>query len=147
MKLQIPPSLKAEHDELHAILARATREPDPTGGAARAVAALLHPHFVKEEELALPPLALLGPLSRMEPIDDVPAALRLTEKLGTELPKMLAEHRAIVDALEALQRAAREQGLPEYAQFAEKLKLHAQMEEEISYPAAMLVGRYLARSK
>lgn len=147
MKLRIPPSLKAEHEELHAILVRATREPDPTGTAARAVAALLHPHFVKEEELALPPLALLGPLSRKESIAEASSVLRLTARLKAELPKMLAEHRAIVVALEALAKAAHTQGRPEYAEFAEKLKLHAQMEEEVSYPAAILIGEHLARGK
>jgi len=33
--------------------------------------------------------------------------------------------------------------LPEHARFAEKLMLHAQTEEEVLYPAAILVGEYL----
>jgi hypothetical protein len=52
MKFQIPPSLKAEHEELHGELARATRAGGRTGEAAKAVAKLMHPHFVKEEEYA-----------------------------------------------------------------------------------------------
>lgn len=55
MTFQIPRSLKAEHDELHAELARAAKEPGEIGAAAREVARILHPHFVSEEEFALPP--------------------------------------------------------------------------------------------
>lgn len=53
MDLKIPASLKVEHEELHAELSALTRTPGRTGEAARNVAALLHPHFVKEEEYAL----------------------------------------------------------------------------------------------
>ncbi|HSA88922.1 MAG TPA: hypothetical protein VLF42_03385 [Burkholderiales bacterium] len=60
MKFEIPKPLQAEHEELHATLARATQEPGAVGEAAREVARLLHPHFVREEQFALPPLALLS---------------------------------------------------------------------------------------
>lgn len=33
--------------------------------------------------------------------------------------------------------------LPRYADFAGRLTLHARIEEEVSYPAALLVGEYL----
>ena len=33
--------------------------------------------------------------------------------------------------------------MTEYVEFAEDLKLHAQTEEEVTYPAAILVGEYL----
>ena len=39
------------------ILRKATKEPGELGDAATAVTKLKHPHFVKEEEYALPPLA------------------------------------------------------------------------------------------
>jgi hypothetical protein len=49
MQLNIPAPLKAEHEELHAVLVKATKEAGDTGKAARSVAEILHPHFVKEE--------------------------------------------------------------------------------------------------
>ena len=63
--------------------------------------------------------------------------------MADELPKMLAEHREIVAALERLEAAAHAAGKPEHARFAEKLKVHARTEEEVLYPAAILVGRAL----
>ncbi len=56
---------------------------------------------------------------------------------------MLEEHRAIVGALQQLADVAIAEGKPEYAQLAERLKLHAQTEEEVLYPATILVGEYL----
>lgn len=143
MKFEIPQSLKSEHEELHSTLVRATKERGLTGVAAKAVAAVLHPHFVKEEEFALPPLALLAPLSRGEWAAEMRDVLALTEKLKAELPQMLSEHRSIVAALDKLEEAARSEDRPEYAEFAEKLKLHAQTEEEVSYPTALLIGEYV----
>jgi hypothetical protein len=58
MTVTIPEPLKEEHDELHGELVRATKEPGAVGEAAKQVARLLHPHFVAEEEYALPPLGL-----------------------------------------------------------------------------------------
>lgn len=69
--------------------------------------------------------------------------LKLTDKLKAELAQMLEEHKAIVVALEELTAVAKKTGKPEYAEFAETLKLHAQTEEEVSYPTAILVGEYV----
>jgi len=53
------------------------------------------------------------------------------------------EHKAIVIELHKLVEAAKNENRPEYVLFAEKLKLHAQTEEEVLYPAAILIGEYL----
>jgi hypothetical protein len=147
MKPEIPQSLKHEHEELHSTLVRATKAPGETGQAAKAVAAVLHPHFVKEEQFALPPLGLLAPLARGEWTGEMRDVLALTEKLKAEMPQMLSEHRDIVAALDKLEKAARAEGQAEYVEFAEKLKLHATTEEEVSYPTAILIGEYVKRNK
>jgi hypothetical protein len=54
MKLEIPKPMKIEHDELHADLVEATKAGGKTAEAAKGVAKVLHSHFVKEEEYALP---------------------------------------------------------------------------------------------
>jgi hemerythrin-like domain-containing protein len=59
------------------------------------------------------------------------------------MPKMLDEHKAIVGALDALARAAKEENKIQTVAFTEKLKAHAQTEEQVMYPAAILVGEYL----
>lgn len=142
--LQIPAPLRAEHEELHARLVAATREPGALGEAAREVARLLHPHFVREEEFALPPLGLLARLARGETITESADALAMSRRLKEELPRMLAEHQQIVGALGRLREAARAAGRAEHERFADALVLHAQTEELVLYPAAILVGELLA---
>ena len=143
MNFEIPKPLKAEHEELHVMLKQATQLSGKTGEAAKAVAALLHPHFVKEEEYALPPLGLLTQLSAGIVTEDMKQVLPMTEKLKKELPEMLAEHRQIVAALQVLIKDATAENHPEVAEFADKLILHAQTEEEVSYPTAILIGEYI----
>jgi hypothetical protein len=56
---------------------------------------------------------------------------------------MLKEHQQIAGALQILNQAATEENHPEVVQFTEKLMLHARTEEDILYPAAILIGEYL----
>jgi hypothetical protein len=48
-----------------------------------------------------------------------------------------------VKALDELGRAASAERQPEVSRFVEELKGHAQNEEQVLYPAAILVGEYL----
>lgn len=143
MEFVIPRPLKLEHDELHEQLRKATRESGSLGEAGKVVAKLMHPHFVKEEEYALPPLGLLPLLAAGKVTPDMAAVLPMTDKLKAELGQMVAEHKSIVAALRNLADAAKRANKPEYAEFADKLILHAQTEEEVSYPTAILIGEYL----
>jgi len=54
---------------------------------------------------------------------------------------MLAEHRGILEALNRLRDAAARAGRSDIVAFAETLTEHAQTEEEVMYPAAVLVGQ------
>ena len=139
----IPAALKAEHEKLHADLSAATRLPGQTGQAATRVAAVLHEHFLSEEEFALPPLGLLGPISEGRMTPDMQDVIALTERLRAEMPRMLAEHNAIVEALKELGRAATAERHPEVSRFVDELTAHAQNEEQVLYPAAIVVGEYV----
>ena len=68
------------------------------------------------------------------------AVLPLTDALRAELPRMLEEHQVIQAATMKLGDVARSEGNLAVAHLAEKLLLHARGEEEVFYPAAMLVG-------
>lgn len=140
---QIPRALATEHHELHEELAKVLQSGGKTGTAAEAVAKLLHPHFVKEEEFALPPLGLLSRLAAGTVTAEMGNVTSMTDKLKADLPQMLAEHQAIVGALQDLIAAGKAEKKPEAVRFAEQLQLHAQNEEQVLYPAAMLVGEYV----
>jgi hypothetical protein len=141
--LKSPPSLKQEHKELHSELVAATKAGGKTGQAAQEVAQALHPHFVKEEEYAMPPLGLLAPLAKGELPEDRETIIAMADRLKTDLRHMLHEHRAIVIQLHKLMEAAKGERRDEYVHLAERLMLHAQTEEEVLYPTAILIGEYL----
>lgn len=141
--LRSPEPLRVEHEALHRNLRAALESGGATAEAARAVVEVLRPHFLHEEEIAMPPLALLKPLAAGEaiPPDRLEAACRMTRELERDLPGMLAEHEAIKAALEDLALAARAEGKAAHAEFADALVVHARTEKEILYPAALLVGQ------
>jgi hypothetical protein len=143
MELKIPPSLKHEHGEMRASLEMATHAAGKSGEAAREVARLLMPHFKKEDEYALPPLDVLTAIAVGGMPDNPAAIIAKTDRLRVELADMLKEHQAIAKSLESLYDAATGDERQELARFARKLLLHAQMEEQIYYPASLLIGEYL----
>jgi Hemerythrin HHE cation binding domain len=143
LKFQIPQPMIAEHEELHSDLKKAIDAGGKVGEAAKVVADILHPHFEREEKFALPPLGLLSALAKGKIEPEMDEVFMMTDNLVAELPSMLEEHQSIVAALEKLKEAAKQENKPEVVRFAEKLVLHAQTEEQVSYPTAILIGEYL----
>jgi hypothetical protein len=143
MEFKTPDSLKQEHEELHNYLHKAMKEPGTTGDAAKNVAKIMHNHFIKEEEYATPPLGLLKELLNDKVTANMKTVLDLTQKLENDLPHMLEEHKQIIAALDKLKSAATNENKTKYIDFAEKLRLHAKIEEDVMYPAAILIGKYV----
>lgn len=139
----IPRALQAEHEELREALTRLANETGQIGEAGTEVKALFDGHAAREEQFALPPLGLLAPLAAGAAATDAPAAIALARQLRLQLPDMLDDHVAIVAALQILLDKANELSRPDASDVARRLILHAQLEEEVLYPAAILVGKYL----
>ena len=144
--LQTPESIATEHEELHEVLARAAAEGGEMGAAAGALERALAPHFKREEEIATPPLGLLAALAKGEATAEMRSVLPMTEALERELPQMLQEHEAIRSAVAEFRAVAERTGQPDYVRFADHLGAHTRQEEELLYPAAILVGRYVAKT-
>lgn len=142
-KEHMPPVLTMEHEAIREELGRATQSGGRTGEAAWQVTRVLFPHVYREEQFAIPPLLLLPRLANGEFTPDMEEVLAQTEVLKNELPRMLEEHKAIVSALQKLLQTATLEGLTGYARLAQKLILHAQTEEELLYPASILVGEFV----
>lgn len=140
---RIPEGLQREHREVHEELEWATKRPGRVGAAARELAMVLHPHFVREEQVALPPLGLLAPISRGERPAGAGVVLALTDTLRRELPTMLREHVAIHEATRRLRDAAAAAKDARVVRLADALAAHATQEEEVNYPAALVVGDLL----
>jgi hypothetical protein len=106
------------------------------------------PLNVEHEELhaelvALTPLELLATIAQHGVTTEMGAVLTMTERLKKDVPEMLAEHRQVVGALEKLAAAGRVEKRPDAERFAQKLRLHAETEERVLYPAVILVGEHV----
>jgi hypothetical protein len=145
MAIAVPASLKALHESLHATLKRATREPGRTGEAARKLIHHLERQFAREEEFALPALALLPALSRGEVAPDQRDAVRLVDQLSDERASLLEAYRGIRVELRAFAGAAEAEGKPEYLDLIEDLVMYARLAEEVLYPAALLAAAFIRR--
>lgn len=143
--LATPPAIVIEHEHLHHQLDAAIASGGATGERALEVASVLESHFEQEEAYAMPPLGLLESLAWNEPLDDatVKQAIEMAERLRDEHANMLSEHEALTAALHRLASAAREENKPDHAAFAEALIMHAQNEEQVLYPATLVIGEYL----
>ena len=140
---KVPEAVRLQHEALHAKLAQAIDQGGKTGAAATAIKEILRPHIAKEEDFGLPALGLLPHLVSGRVANVMRGVTVMTDRLKTEYQDMLADHETIGVAIRALADAAREESRPEYADLAEKLLLYLQTEEQILYPAAILIGEFL----
>lgn len=137
---QVPESMRVEHEHIHGALEAATKLEGAVGVAARELATILGPHFERENQVALPPLVHLPALAKGQVTPAMDQALELSDTLRRELPRMLEEHGRIAAAARRLESVAHEHGNAEVERLAHTLQLHARTEEEITYPAAIVVG-------
>jgi len=143
MRIQMPRSLRLEHDELLQSLAALKEEPGRLGDEARRVARLLEPHARKEEAFAMPALGLAARLARGEINAAMAQVLPHTDWLKNNSATLLAEHHMILAAVEQMIEAARIERRFDCVDLGERLVNHLRVEEEVLYPAAILVGEYL----
>ncbi|TAN23819.1 MAG: hemerythrin domain-containing protein [Acidobacteria bacterium] len=144
--LATPSSIREEHAHLRQDLNEAIGSGGQTAVRARAVAAVLLPHFKAEEAYAMPPLGLLQALAEGQTLsrEQRHKAMAMAQQLQAHYPQMLQEHRQIHTRLEALAAVARQEHKPAATAFANSLMLHAQNEEQVLYPATILIGKFLA---
>ncbi len=145
MSMKIPRALDEEHEELHRELVEAIRAGGKVGAAANHVAEVLHPHFEKENELALPLIGIARDLSEGKRLSDPTKVLDLAKQFHAEYPAMLQEHLTIVRALSELEKAAIAENKVNVVTFCRKLSLHAEIEEALTYPAVLLIERALSQ--
>ena len=142
MNPSIPAPLEFDHEKIESKLAMAIKEEGAIGDVARQISEQLVDHLKKEEEFAFPPLGALDQVVLGKDIDPEPL-IRTAEMLRARLPRMYAEHQEIVRLVDVMAEAAVAAGRHEYVELARELRIHTCLEEEILYPAAILLGDYL----
>ncbi|MEO6970485.1 MAG: hypothetical protein ABI217_06290, partial [Chthoniobacterales bacterium] len=143
MKIEIPELLRLREEAICTALRQASDSGGETGDAAALLEAILLPHLAKEKADVLQPLGLLAPLARGGFSRDMAEVLPQIDQLKNDLHDLRVEHATILSAIKRLVAAAREEGKPRHARFAERLLFRAWLDESIFHPLAILIGNYL----
>ena len=138
--IEIPESIREEHEELFAGLRSLADARGPTGKAVKALLEVLEPHFEYEVDVAMPLLGAVAYLSKREMGGELDNVILLQEKLASELDSMLLEHKAIGNLIASARTAAKKDKNADALALLQALEHHAKIEEEVLYPAAILAG-------
>lgn len=100
-------------------------------------------HFEEEENFVLPQLGLLPLLASGKLPEQSKEVIQLCEKLKSQLSHLGAEHQLIKAYMDELMQAATNENHLEIIEFESELQKHANTEEEVFFPTAILIGEYL----
>lgn len=142
-KPEVPSVIKQEHDYLLDKVYKMTLWKDSTGLAAIKLYDLMKHHFAEEEDYVLPPLGLLPLVANGKLPDQIKDVILLTEKVKSHLIHLDAEHQLIKAFADELMQAGVTDNHSEIVEFEKELEKHAKTEEEVFFPAAILLGEYL----
>ena len=144
--LNVPDALRLSHDEARSELVRATTEEGRIAKAAKRLADLCLPHFEWEEKTVFPVLGLLPELTRGDVRPEMVEILPMIAEFSSKQDALANQHQLILSAVEGLLLAAHREKNREFAEFAYNLRIHERIEDEVTYPTVLLIGRYLRQS-
>jgi hypothetical protein len=135
-------ALKQDHDELRAELAKATMEFGELGEVAKQVAKLCLPHFEIEEQVVFPLFSIVGDVTDGNVLAGIDAIHDLVNRFNEQREDLGKQHHAMIRAIESLWQIACEEGNEAVISLVHDLKSHEAMEEEVLYPAVLLIIKY-----
>lgn len=139
----VPSSLTKTHTELLNQLHQFTLIKDSSATVALKLEELMLHHFKEEEDYILPPLGILPALASGQVPKQTNEIIALSEKAKSQMNHMSAEHQLITAYIEELKQASKEENHPAIIAFEKEVSKHAVSEEEVYFPAAIMVGEYL----
>lgn len=142
-KPEVPSSIKKEHEYLLDKIHTLTLFHDSTGLAATRLQDLMQHHFEEEEDFVLPQLGLLPLLASGKLPEQSKEVIQLCEKLKSQLSHLSVEHQLIKAYMDELMQAATNENHLKIIEFESELQKHANTEEEVFFPTAILIGEYL----
>jgi len=138
-----PVSILLGHRTLEREFARTLELGGLAGLVAGNTAKALDVHFREEEALLFPLISYIAALPGGAAIPEPEEISILSGRLEAAMPGLLEDHRVIRETLDDLAGAVRGADPGRLAAFAEMFHVHATTEEEIHFPAALLVGETL----
>lgn len=139
-KPEVPASIKQQHTYLLNLIKLHSQSRDSAGILAGKLVETMDHHFKEEEDFVFPLLGVLPLLAKGEMPDQVEKLTEMANRFRSNSGHMIAEHQMIAAQLDELLHISTD---PDWAKFRTELHSHAQLEEEIYFPAAILTGEYL----
>jgi len=138
----LPASIKNEHESLLKQVRTVSQYEDSTGMVARKLLELMEHHFNEEENYVLPPLGLLESIANDQLPKESKEVAMMIEYFKTQRQHLSAEHQMIAAHLKEMSNAAAIDS-HDIKRFIQEVEDHAALEEEVLFPAAILIGDYL----
>lgn len=145
MKPKIPKAILHGHENLIIELKNIISFGGEIGEKAKILADEMAPHFKKEEQYALPPLGLLLALSEGQWEINHEEAIKMADNLHIKLAEMTKDHANISKIMNELKLVAEEENNTTVKLFIKNLAIHIELEDEVLYPATILIGNYLKK--
>jgi hypothetical protein len=141
--LQVPQSIRLQHEQIINRLASFAKRQDPVGAAASKALVFLKDHYAKEEALVLPPLGLLPRLAKGEISKDMEPVIAMAERTRAALSEFESEHIQITFLMNELIETGKSTGDEELVRLATRIASQSLNDIEIAQPTAIFIGDYL----
>lgn len=141
--LQIPQSIRLQHEQITSRLLAYTKHEAPVGAAATKALALVNAHYEKEEQYVLPPLSLLPRIANDEVSKDMEPAIAMTLRTKAALPELEKDHIQITALMNELIEAGDKTHDDELVRLATRIAAQSLNHIEVLIPSSIMVGDYL----
>lgn len=145
MKLKVPKAIIHGHANLIIEMSEVIAIGGEIAEKAKQLRDTMVPHFKKEEEYALPPLGLLIAFSEQNWEINAQEAIKMAENLQLRMEEMKQDHTNIRATLNELKILGEREGNFIVKMLVRSLTLHMELEDEVLYPATLLIGNYLKK--
>jgi hypothetical protein len=141
--VDIPQSVRMEHESVMNYLHKIAERKTPTGVAAQKLIVLMEQHMALEQEFVLPPLVLLPALASGKVRPDMRWAIAMADRVRNERDTLLQFHTGITEGALVLQAAAEEEQDHATVGFVRDLVADDLSDLEITEPTVLLIGEVL----
>ncbi len=141
--LQVPQSIRLQHEQITRRLVAYTKHDAPVGAAATKALAAVKAHYEKDEQFVLPPLALLPRMATGKVSKDMEPAIAMALHTQAALPELEKEHIQITSLMNELIEAGNQTHDDELVRLATRIAAQSLQHIEVLVPASLIVGNVL----
>ena len=141
--LQVPQSIRHQHEQIISRLANFAKHSGPVGVAASKALVVLKDHYAKEEAFVLPPLGLLPRLAKGEVSKDMEPAIAMAERARAALAELQNDHIQITSLMNELVEAGNHARNDELVRLATRIASQSLNDIEVAQPTTIIIGELL----